>query len=332
VAYRDHARKRVIREKWSKPLIKFVHDTLGHKLTYLGLPSPEANDILEWIDYIDYVIAFQCRQYPEPSSVTQPEGAVLKLEEKLRELERKGRLTNFSIYDGYIEEVLIKGTDTVGNVYGQDRVVTIYNLDFCNDIANALSYYDDARNKCTAYKSDAIRELLKFQRKTCSWEVPAKFVMFLTIHTDFLDSEERRFWQQEQDQQLKKYFRKISRLTGYDKRLRALKTYVYQMVRNFFRTEEFSAEFLPAIYYRGVGGGDRGNWLVHFTVIGTHNRNPSGLAPCFQRADDFLNQKFLHISKGKLCSMNTSGIPENNANGSSVAAFKASSLFKELWE
>lgn len=81
--------KRAIREKWSKPLIKFVHDVLGHKLTYLGLPSPDAHDIVEWIDYIDYVIAFQCREYPKPSSVTQPEDAVLKLEDKLRELERK---------------------------------------------------------------------------------------------------------------------------------------------------------------------------------------------------------------------------------------------------
>lgn len=331
MAYRNHARKRAIREKWSKPLIKFVHDVLGHKLTYLGLPSPDAHDILEWIDYIDYVIAFQCREYPKPSSVTQPEDAVLKLEDKLRELERKAQLTSFSLYDGYIEEVLIRRKDTVGKVYEQDRIVTVYNLDFCNAISNALPYFDEAKKKRQAYKSDAIRQLLRFQSDVSTRSLPAKFVMFLTIHSDFFGREQKRFLNEAQGSDLKRYFRKISRLRASEKNLRMLKAYVYQILERFFSTSQFSAEFLPAIYYQGVDSGDHENWLLHFTMIGTHNRNPSGLAPCFPAAESFLNQKFLCIRGSQFCSMNTDGIHEINANRSSVSAFCDSRLFRELW-
>jgi len=73
-----------------------VHRKLEYELIYLGLPGPQALDLLEWVDYIDQVIAFQCREYPEPSSVNQSPEKVLELEAKLVGFERHGKLTTFS--------------------------------------------------------------------------------------------------------------------------------------------------------------------------------------------------------------------------------------------
>ena len=44
--------KNFIREHWNMPLLKFLADNVNDKLVYLGLPSPIAEDVLEWIEYV----------------------------------------------------------------------------------------------------------------------------------------------------------------------------------------------------------------------------------------------------------------------------------------
>lgn len=331
-SYMDHASKRAIRENWCRPLLRHIRNNLGYKLTYLGLPSKEGHDILCWLEYLDFVIAFQCRDYPNPSSVEQSKEEILQLEKKLLGMEREKKIKSFSLYDGYIEEVLIKGYDTVGKVYEQEHIVTVYNLDFCNGITVPIVYYDENSDKQEAYKPEAIRELLKFQRRLSLAGQPAKFVMFLTIHSDFFPLEQMRYLRHQQQAELRSYLSKVSRLSGTDKNTRVLKTYIYQVVRDFFCTAEMSPEFLPTIYYQGAPSAGRENWMMHFTIIGVYNRNPSAIALCSQRAETFLNQKFLGINNRRFCSVNTQGISENNANNSSVAAFTNSHLCQQsVW-
>ncbi len=326
--YMGHASKRAIREHWCKPLLGFLHDELGCKLTYLGLPSPEAHDILCWIEYLDNVIAFQCREYPNPSSAKQTRDDVLKLENKLLELERSGRLSAFAVYDGYIEEVLIKGRDTAGEQFGQEDFITVYNLDFCNSIATPLRYIAEDGSIQSAFKSQAIRELLNWQRRAAV--DPGKFVMFLTLHSSFLADEEARYLKQEASQPVAGYLKKISRqLHGPEKSLRTLRTYVYQLVTGHFSTFEFTPELLPTIYYEGAGE----NWLVHFTVVGTLNRNPSGLASPLQSPESVLNQKFLWVNRSNsICLRNTEGMSESNAHRNAIDALKASQVFQRYWQ
>src|ERR1700737_229561 len=57
--------KLFIRERWNKPLIKFLSKKIGDKLVYMGLPSSSAEDLGQWIEFIKVVIAFQCRVYGE---------------------------------------------------------------------------------------------------------------------------------------------------------------------------------------------------------------------------------------------------------------------------
>ena len=324
----NHQSKKTIREYWSKSLLGYIHEKLGYKLTYLGLPAENAHDVLCWIDYIDSVVAFQCRQYPEPSSVAQPLDVINKLQDNLLELERQGKLSNFSLYDGYIEEVLIKGKDTVGQEYVQDDTVTVYNLDFCNGITTPIYYYDDDNKKRSAYKSQAIRKLLELQRDICSKGKDGKFVMFLTVNSDFFGTEESRFLKQDLGRDITKYLGKVTRSKTSDKQIRKLRAYIYHLIKTIFCSASFSPQFLPTIYYQGSSGFS----LAHFTIVGVYNNNPSSIAPVFQKSNDILNEKFLQIARGnKFSSMTSQKIAESNVRSSSVQAFEGSEFFRKLW-
>ncbi|GAH72894.1 unnamed protein product, partial [marine sediment metagenome] len=251
--FRDTIRKEIIRKQWCKPLIQFISEKLKYKLIYLGLPGPQALDLLEWIEYIDQVIAFMCRNYPHPSSVDQPREKVLELEAKLRDFEREGKLTTFSLYDGFIEEVVLRSKDINGAEFSQNDVVNIYNLDFCNGITAPLKVKDDEGNLLEYYKSDAIKKLLEIQRDIPSKVRSTKFVMFLTIHSGFWHEEEKKFLSQTESEPLRKYFEKISSLKGYPKRIRLLKAYVFDMLKSYFCNYGITPEFLPVINYKGAG-------------------------------------------------------------------------------
>ncbi len=324
--FKDSPRKIVVRRNWCKPLLEFIYEKLSCKLIYLGLPGPQALDLMEWIDYIDQVVAFQCRDYPNPSSVRQPRDQVVELEHRLTDLERKGRLSTFSLYDGFIEEVVLKGRDTNGDSFGQDDVVTIYNLDFCNGITVPLEIADDQGNVKQFYKSDAIRRLLEIQRDISSQARVKKFVMFLTVYAGFWHEEARNFVSNAESQALTDYFSRIDSLTGHVKRVRLLKAYVFDTVKGYFCNYDFTPEFLPVINYRGVGR----KWLSLFTIIGAENREVSA-APCFQDTRDFLRQKLLTVQNDSIAVHEEAGCEESNCENDSVSAFKASQCYARLW-
>lgn len=328
--FRDHPLKKVIREQWCKPLLKFIHNTLGYKLIYLGLPGPQALDLLTWIEYIEQVIAFQCRDYPNPSSISQPKSSVQDLERKLRELERESKIKTFAVYDGYIEEVALRGRDTIGNYFNQNDVVTIYNLDFCNGITVPLEIYDDKGNLQKFYKSEAIRKLLEIQRDVPVSTRFKKFIMFLTVHSGFWYDERNKFISQMQDREIKIYIKTLEKINEPYKRVKLLKAYIYQIIKNFFCHCDFTPEFLPVLNYKGSGNA-RDNWLMHFTFIGSLNKQASGLAPCFQNPKDFLCQKFLTVNNRGLTQMAINGVKEADCPSGLIAAFQSSESYKQLW-
>jgi len=325
--FKDTKRKDVIRKQWCKPLIKFINEKLNYKLIYLGLPGPQALDLLEWIEYIDQVIAFQCRNYPYPSSVDQPRKKVLELEEKLREFEREGKLSTFSLYDGYIEEVVLRGKDINGDIFSQSDVVTIYNLDFCNGITVPLEILDDEGNVKKYYKSHAIKRLLEFQRDFSSKIRSKKFVMFLTVHSHFWKEEAKNFINQTESAPLKKYFLEVSSLRGRAKWIRLLKAYIFDILKSFFCNYGFTPEFLPVIYYKGAG---KENWLLLFTIIGAENENVAR-AQYFQNTENLLKQKFLTIKSNSLDHWHQINIDEIECLKDSVEAFCNSECYKNLW-
>jgi hypothetical protein len=89
--------------------------------------------------------------------------------------------------------VVLRGRDINGSYFGQNDVVTIYNLDFCNSITVPLEVKDDEGNIQKCYKSDAIKRLLEIQRNISSQTRCKKFIMFLTVHSLFWKEGAKKF-------------------------------------------------------------------------------------------------------------------------------------------
>lgn len=315
--------KKIIRSVWCKSLIQFLFETLQSKLVYLGLPSEHPEDIYEWIDYLDVIYAFQCRFYPHPSKEDQSRERVLELESKLRVLERQNKLSTFTVFDGYIEEVVLSGKDNNPQPiqFGHEQTITVYNLDFCNSITSPLEIVVKSEKR-TAFKFDAIKELLRYQSQQN--QLSKKFLLFLTVRTDFHDPSVRPLIESKHGD----YNRQIAQLKGLEKKSRVLKAYVYEILRSTFEMHNFVPEFLPAIRYKGTKDHD----LLVFTVVGTFlGPHPGGIVSS-QKSRDFLMQAFITPTDSQeFISLPLSIIGETRPKTDAVEAFQKSLTYRRFW-
>jgi hypothetical protein len=324
--FKEHPTKKVIREQWCKPLLKFINKSLGYKLVYLGLPGIEALDIISWIDYLERIIAFQCRKYPYPSDPSQPKDGIEKLRKFLDDLEKKGLIKTYSLFDGYIEEVVLRGEDNSGNTFSQKEVVTVYNLDFCNPLTVPLIMVNKGKVS-KHYKLEAIRKLLEIQRDIDS-ESRKKFIMFLTVHSDFWKYEAEKLIGKLDSNVIKSYIKNLSKLSEKNNNIRLLKLYVFYVLRDHFCNCQFIPEFLPPIYYEGIGN----KWLMLFTIIGTYfGSTASASAPFFQNEEELLKNKMLTINLKRVECLNIKDIKEAEVITDSVELFTRTISYKKHW-
>lgn len=278
----DSEHKNSIRTHWGKPLLKFLNKHIGLKLSYLGLPSPDARDIEEWLDYIDEVIAFQCRKYPEPSNENQDRKEVIKLEERLRDYKRQGQLNNFNVYDGYLEEVLLKGIDNYGSAFQQSKTIKIYNLDFCNKITSPIEFIDNDGKYQNGYKFDAIDKILDYQKDSKGVK---KFVLFLTIQASYNGEDLNDFITNPDTESHRDLIFRINSLKGANKKACILRLFVINALERKCRHYGFSPHFLPTITYSGL----RNQSLLHFTLFACKSNKPHHV-PWYQKLDDLCKQ------------------------------------------
>ncbi|MCK5058222.1 MAG: hypothetical protein KAT34_16335 [Candidatus Aminicenantes bacterium] len=318
--------KVLIRKEWSKKIIEFIKRKLGKKIIYLGLPSPNAEDIMEWLEYIDEVIAFQCREYPEPSNPDQSREKVIRLEQRLNELERQQKIETYAVYDGYIEEVLLRGRDNSNIDFFQNDAITIYNLDFCNQITSPISFTDKKGELKSAYKFDAVKELMNHQSNVNTQS--KKFIMFLTMQCGYDGKELHDFITHHGDKSVSTYMKQVKKIPGESMRKsRFLKSYVLDSLKDYFKTEGFIPEFLPVIFYEGVGGYK----LLQFTVLGTSKTEKTGTAPFFQSISELLWQKFIIASEKGFKLMNAENIEETDVNLDPRKIISSSKTYEKLW-
>lgn len=244
----EHRHKQVIRQKWATPILKFLNRQLGHKLLYLGLPSPEAEDVLEWLDYLKKIIAFQCddERYPD---------AFQLLLNKLKKLETEEKIEDCEAYYGYIEKVVLQGFDDSENPQSflLDEVVTLYNLDFCNNITEPIKILDKDGNLHKMYKFEAIRKLLLIQQ---SLPNTSKFVFFLTVHSSYAGQELNNYLEPSNNANLQTDYVKLVREQlkgqGTEINARIVRLFVIDTLSNLFKSFGFVPKFLPTILYQGI--------------------------------------------------------------------------------
>lgn len=321
--------KNFIRENWNKPLLKFLTKRLNDKLIYLGLPSPKAEDILEWIDYIKNVIAFQCREYGEASDEVQDRKGIDELNSLLNQLERDRLIDNYLVYDGYLEEVVLRGYDNSPTRidFGISDFITLYNLDFCNKITSPIEFYDSHGNLKTAYKFDAISKLLQIQQSLSA--VSNKFVLFLTVHCSYDGKELEHFIQNPPSKEVKIYINKCNKLSGHEKNARIVRLFFCYLIKQKFEAFGFTPKILPSLFYRGLGDTN----LLHFTVFGISTQaSVAGSVPVCQSLSQILNQKFISINDLTFINKSIDFDGENDVILNPVDYFANSNTFIKLWQ
>lgn len=311
--------KIAIRKHWGKPILKFMHKQLGSKLLYLGLPSPEIEDLIEWIDYLNNVIAFQCDddRYPNAFEI---------LKERLYELERAEKIGTFQAYNGFIEEVILQGYDNSNEtqLFDLNEIVTVYNLDFCNRIDSPIEIVDRAGNFRSVYKFDAVNKLLGLQKSFS--DLTSKFVLFLTVHCSYKGGELKDYLETCTHQDYLQTVR--SSLRSHDCNARIVRLFVLDTLSMYFRTFGFIPQFLPTILYEGLNGTP----LLHFTVIGTKNEG-AGLPPWYQNTSELIKQRFLGVGKTYFENIKNELIEESEINEvNPIDQFINSSSFIKYWK
>lgn len=316
-----------LRENWNKPLLKFLAKKNGEKLVYMGLPSPSGEDITNWIEFIKVVIAFQCREYGKQSDPSQSRDDVEKLHQLLNAFERERKLDNFLVYDGYMEEVVLRGYDNSPQriTLGSTPFITLYNLDFCNDIASPLEYVDEIGEVKTAYKFDAVKKLLTIQNSIS--KVSNKFIFLLTVHCSY-DGKELTDFLSSPPSSMSPYLKKYFTLSGVEKNARIVRLFVCHLIHQTFPANDFNPKILPVIRYNGIGGTP----LLHFVVMGCHSTSVAGATPIIQQFEEVINQRFVDIDSNTF--VNSDGMIEEElaVNINPIEFFTQSNTYNKLWK
>ncbi|MFA6275627.1 MAG: hypothetical protein WC622_02700 [Pedobacter sp.] len=327
--FTDHARKDLIRKLWCKPLIKALSDTLKKKLIYIGLPDIEALDVLEWIDYLDKVIAFQCSSYKKGEVID-----VAKLDDLLQKLERQDKIKSGFVYQGWMEDIVMGGLSERGQTYAQNDFLKIYNLDFCSNILVPRQVLNE-QGKVIKYitKLDVIDKFLEYELVASNDGKGEKFIMYITVNTNSFDEDLSAI----KDACIKKYLKKISAIKKPEVlAVRHLKAYCYSMLSERFRKYDFHVEFLPPVFYHGSSypNRDTGKLLPHrmmtFTILGTRRKDAEQLY--VQDCEKFLNDKFIFATDKVIsCFNDEKYITENDYDPDIQKIIAESYSSKTLW-
>ncbi|MEP7171015.1 MAG: hypothetical protein ABI855_16735 [Bacteroidota bacterium] len=317
-----------IRENWNKPLLKFLTKKVNDRLLYLGLPSPKAEDILQWIGYLKSVIAFQCREYGEVSDEGQGRKDIEELNSLLKKLEREKQIENYVVFDGYLEEVILRGFDNSPTRinFELNDFITLYNLDFCNKITSPIKYVDQNGEPQTAYKFHAINKLLQIQQSLSA--ASNKFVLFLTVHCSYDGEELQIFINNPPSAEIGNYIQKCNGLRGHEKNARIVRLFFAYHIKQQFEAFGFTPKILPSLFYQGLENAN----LLHFSVLGISPANLGAAGvPSFQSLTEVINQKFISINELTFINKTIDFEGEADVELNPVTLFSQSATFQNLW-
>lgn len=314
--------KDLIRSVWAKDLLHFLAIEFNSKFVYLGLPGEEAKDIEEWINVLDKVFAFQNEDDRYPDAYT-------KLLDKLDNLEQQGLLTTYNIFNGFIETVVTQGYDYNNSLFELNDVITLYNLDFCNQIDFPIKVQlAEPPYVKEIFKFDAIEKLLQIQR---SLENQSKrFVLFLTIHCSYKDKSTIELLNTELYREYLVPRNKVLKGFGHLKNAYALRKIVLRGLTEKFRKFGFVSQILPTIFYEG----DKGTPLLFFSIVGKDEIEDEPNPELYEaQITSHLRKKFVCVEENKFVNLNIEQInEEDNTPLNPVDYFKASDFYTNSWK
>ena len=247
----DSAGKRAVRESWDTPVLRLLNQKLGFRFRYMGLPGVDLLDIKLWQEMIDEVIAFEI---PARATRNDPQGRrnIVALRRNLHMLGIPGHA-----FFGPMEEVVVLREDYDGSRYTQNKVITLYNLDFCDEVASRISTRQQGEQM---WRFEAIRQILRDQSLAFQDQgSPSHFMLLLTVR-DQIDAEKLRGFLSEQ---LYEDTRSYVAACGGTSSLPAsgfilgthtwaLKAFIYDTLRQYLANPNISATFFPIVRYQGT--------------------------------------------------------------------------------
>lgn len=245
----DNPDRWVVREQWNTPFLRYLNTTYGIRYRYCGLPGVNLIDVNLWRDMIDDVVAFE-----PPSKNGDPRAGIDGLRRNMRVRGIPGRA-----YWGSFEEVLILGRDYEGTSYVQEKVVTLYNLDFCDEISSRVQTREKGRR---AWRFEAIRRAMRdqvdcFQRDGG----PRHFVLMITVRNQINADKIRSFLsptslsgdtQRFHEQCSSRHAIPSGREPLIGSHTWALKTLLFNMLCSYLGNPHISALFFPQVMYHGT--------------------------------------------------------------------------------
>lgn len=284
--FRDHHRKRLVRERWDTPTLRWLYQEWGAKYFYFGLPGPEAVDIRLWREMISRVVAFEVED-------EKSENPRRNIEELRKNLTLLG-IPHY-VYCGFLEEVVLEGEDRDEHELFLDEFVTLFNLDFCNRISGRIDTMDGRR--CRRF--EAFREVITLQRSLFRRMGTGNFIMLITAHDSVHVREMERFMgnpdlPEETGEFVAGALRSRSLPpTGYVNNTDLLKAFLFTCLREYLHGQNVQSVFLPPVSYMG-----RTNLspMIHFIVVCSMEAEEEAQVLDRQSARDFLSLNVLYAS------------------------------------
>lgn len=248
-AFRDPPAKKTVRGQWNTPFLRYLHDTYQIKYRYMGLPGPDVYDILLWRDMIEEVIAFERLS---PGKDNREYIAQLKMNlRKMSEIKAK-------VYAGSMEEVVMLRRDLDNVPYIQDKVITLYNLDFCDEISSLVDTREYGKRR---WRLDALRVIIEDQRECFRiHRCDGYFIILITMRNQINSSNlremlaitpypETQLYRTECEQE-KAIPTQNEDLIG--KHTWAIKALVYNYLKRYLNVSGISSILFPFIKYQGT--------------------------------------------------------------------------------
>jgi len=245
--FTDNPDKRVVREMWDTPILRFLHETYGARYRYMGLPGVDLIDIKLWKDMIDEVVAFE-----PPDKSDSRRDSIISLRRNLKLLDVPG-----TAYFGSLEEVVTLRKDFDGTPYSQEKLVTLYNFDFCDEISSAINTRQGGRK---VLRFEAIRQVLHDQVNCYQGTAgPNYFLFMLTIRNQMDAAKLASFLKKPLLAEVKRFRDDCSQLNQLPARgpligshFWGLKTFLYNLLCQYFVSPNLSAVLLPLVAYQGT--------------------------------------------------------------------------------
>ena len=241
--------KRIVREIWNTPFLEYIHSKYGVKYRYFGLPGPNIEDVRLWRNMIEEVVAFELPPLGigERSDLVQLRANLMKL--KILHV----------VYCGSFEDVVIRREDMEGQKYEQDKLITLYNLDFCDEISSYVATKELGQKRL---RYEAIRVIL-LDQKTCylrrNDNQPCYFIILLTVRNQI--EAERVIEYMSRDKPLEEtysYFLSCSKKPGIPPsgsligtHAWAIKALLYDCLMTDFKGHNIDSLLFPILKYRG---------------------------------------------------------------------------------